>query len=178
MRKHTNFGLQGALIAACFAGAIAIAGTTSAQRSGDWNRGSHAAFQSSATLILNGERICLGGRSIVHEIADAMRCKGYRVSVHDGCITVSYRGHAPRLSLTGCEYDIQVERSRGCIIIRPYVIHSRSHDHSGWGDTHGGYDRGHDRGSGHNRTWDRRSRSRWQPSHSSGLTIRIGSHCW
>lgn len=182
MRKHGNRGWHRALVAACIAGGIGLGGTAAAQHRGNWHAGrGHTSVQSGATLYLNGERIGLAGRSIVYELAEALRCRGYAVSIHDGCITVGYRGNAPRVSLTGCDYDILVERSRGRLSIRPYLIHARSHVHFDRGHyDRGRNDRGHyDRGRGHGHSHGRRGYSRWPSYPSSGWTIRIGtsSHC-
>ncbi len=153
------------LAGACIAGAAGATGGAAAQWGGnDWRHDRHVTHTADAIFILNGERICIDGRSVVYGIAEALRCKGYRVSVHDGCITVHYRGNAPRVSLTGCDYDISVTRSRGCLFIRPYQI-----SHHSYGQ--------HDRHWSHNRHWDRRSSHRWRSYPSSGFTIRIGGRC-
>lgn len=164
MKKAT--GMRVLLAGACIAGSIGLTGAASAQRWGnDWSQSRTISRSHDATFILNGERICIDGRSITYGIAEALRCKGYCASVHDGCITVHYRGHAPRVSLTGCDYDIVVTRGRGCLTIRPYLIHRHTDVHfdHGW---RGGHDR-----------WDRRPSYRRHSYPRSGFTIRIGGHC-
>lgn len=161
--KYRN-GIRRAFVGACIASSFALAGTTDAQWGGDWRRDRHTARDVEAVLILNGERICIDGHSIVNGIAEALRCKGYRVSVCDGAVMVHYRGHAPRVSLAGCDYNLSVTRSRGCLVLKPYRIDYRR----------GGYDRDWRRDRGHDRHWDRRPHFRWRSSPSCGFTIRIG----
>lgn len=170
MGKSTNSVVGRCLIGACLMGAVGLAGSAEAQHRGfDRGHGGHVAPRSGATLIVNGERIWLGHGSIVHEIGAALRCKGYRVSVDDGCIVVHYRGHAPRLALAGCDYGLSVERSRGCVTIRPVRLDHRWDDR-GHGHGHGDWRRDRER-DGH---WDRRRSFRWRSSPSCGFTIRIG----
>ncbi len=154
------------LAGACIAGSVGLAGEASAQRWGNDRSQSRTISRAhDATFILNGERICIDGRSLICGIAEALQCKGYRVAMHDGCITVHYRGNPPRVSLTGCDYDIAVTRSRGCLTIRPYLI-----------NRHTGVRFDHNWGGGRER-WDRRPSHRRHSYPRSGFTIRIGGQC-
>jgi len=169
MAQQCNLSARRAVIGACMAATIGLAGSAAAQwNGGDWRRGSSHHRDVSATLILNGERICIDGHSVVAGIAEALRCKGYRVSVHDGCITVHYRGRSPSITLVGCDYGLQVSRSRGCLVVRPYLIDR--HDHR-----RGGYDRDwrRDRNDHHSRN-RRPTYRRWGSCSTSGISIRFG----
>ena len=170
MAKRIAVNARRAIIGACVAGSVGLAGGATAQWHRDWNRGGYEHRDVSATLILNGERICIDGRSVVAGIAEALRCKGYRVSVRDGCIMVHYRGRAPHVSLVGCDYRLGVTRSRGCMVLRPYRIDNHFRDR--------GYDRDwrrdrHDNWRDRHRR-DRGPSFRWRSCPTSGFSIRIG----
>jgi hypothetical protein len=124
MATLSKYVRKSCLIAALAAGMLATAGTAAAQRGGQgWNNSRHAEQHSVGSLIVNGNRFNLEGRrSIAFEIREALRCAGYRAYVHDGCVTVRFRGRQPNISLTGCEYGLRQSRSRGCITLRPYSI--------------------------------------------------------
>ena len=166
MAKQIMLNARRAIIGACLAGSVGLAGGAAAQWQRDLNRGYQVHQDVNATLILNGERICIDGHSVVAGIAEALRCKGYRVSVHDGCITVHYSGRQPRVSLAGCDYLLSVTRSRGCLVLRPYRIDNHRRDR--------GYDRDWRRDTHDRRHHDRRPSFRWRSCPSSGFSIRIG----
>lgn len=176
MQMRTMNSVRGLVFGLCAMGAVSAAGTSAAQWRVDvgYGQSGHSDHRSeSVTFIVNGERFCIAGRSLACEIAEVLRCKGYDVCVEGDCVTVRYRGHAPRVSLAGCAYDLEVSRSRGCLVIRPYLIHPRSHDH-GW-QSGGSWNQG----SWNHGSWNTRrsSQHRWPSRVRTGWTVRVGSSC-
>jgi len=129
MAKLSKRMSRSCLVAALAVGMVAAAGTASAQRGGHgWNNTRHAQQDSIGSLLVNGKRYNLEGRrSIAYEIREALRCAGYRAYVHDGCVTVRFRGRQPNIALSGCEYGLDQSRSRGCITLRPFKIQPDYH---------------------------------------------------
>ncbi|PHQ81361.1 MAG: hypothetical protein COB69_04335 [Phycisphaera sp.] len=112
------------LIAALGAALMASAGTASAQhRSSGWSDSGYSAQHSAGTLIVDGNRYVLKGRrTIAYQIREALRCAGYRAYIHNGCVTVRFRGRQPNISLTGCDYRIEQTCTYGRLTLRPYRI--------------------------------------------------------
>jgi len=113
------------LIAALGAALMATAGTASAQHrdNGLYDARHSGHYRSAGTLIVDGNRFVLKGRrSIVYQIREALRCAGYRAYVHDGCVTVRFRGRQPNVSLIGCDYGLERTCMYGRLTLRPYRI--------------------------------------------------------
>lgn len=167
MKTRMKRPFRALVIGWCAFGAAAAAGKSGAQWHVDagYSRSDRHEYRDDrVTFIVNGERFLLDGHALACEIAEVLRCKGYHISIAGDCVTVRFRGHAPRVSLAGCAYDLEVSRSRGCLVIRPYLIQRRSFD-QGWQS--GG-------------SWNHRSRGydyHWPSRIRTGWTVRAGSSC-